>query len=182
MSEHYFYWLIGLIGDEYIGQNYQKLLWKLYARDYIWSLDLDENRAADGLYLRVLFAQSLGMNGRDPEILKIIGVDPIRPCSILEMFIALSRRAENDLMHDPDYGDRTGKWFWEIVENLGLDTYDDYHWFEDEVEKILNNFLFHKYKKSGMGGAFPLHNQMRDMRQTDLWWQMNAYMEERMSV
>lgn len=63
MNDAYFRWLIGLIGDEYIERNYQKLLWKLYSTDYIWELDYDRNRAADGLFLRRIFVQETGFTG-----------------------------------------------------------------------------------------------------------------------
>lgn len=167
MSNPYFSWLIGLIGDEYIRRNYQKLLWKLHETVYIWELDYDRNRAQDGIYLRTVFENESG-----------ILMDKSSPCTVLEMFIALARRAENDIMHDPDLGDRSGKWFWTMLQNLGLDVYDDYHFFETEVEKILDIFLHRNYEKSGFGGAFPVHFPVKDMRNSDLWWQMNAYLEE----
>ncbi len=163
MIDAYFSWLTGLIGSEYIRQNYQKLLWKLYQTDYIWELDHDENRASDGLYLRREFGQY---------------VDPYKKCSVLEMMIALARRAENDIMHDPDYGDRSGKWFWTMLQNLGLDTYDDMHFYEREVDRILDIFIHRRYDRNGTGGAFPVSHISRDLRDTDLWWQMNAYLEE----
>ena len=178
MNEAYFCWLIRLIGDEYIVTNYQKLLWKLYSRDYIWELVYDKNRAADGLLLRRLYDQEMGNTGvLSPKVSA-----STRPCSILEMFIALARNAENDIMHDPDYGDRSGVWFWEMLENLGLDIYDDYHYFEDEIDKILDRFLHRRYEKNGTGGAFPVTNSNQNMRKKDLWWQMNAYLEERFPI
>lgn len=171
MNDSYFCWLVGLIGDEYIAQNYQKLLWKLYTTNYIWELDYDRNRAADGLYLRREYANASGY-------FQFISGD----CSMLEMFIALARRAENDIMHDPDFGDRSAQWFWAMLQNLGLDVYDDFHWFEREVDRILDIFIHRRYAKNGVGGAFPVRSQARDLTQTDLWWQMNAYLEERYPV
>lgn len=182
MNDAYFRWLIGLIGDQYICGNYQRLLWKLFCTDYIWELELDENRAEDGLYFRSIFAQNMGLSENDYMYLKGLGCDTSRPCSILEMFIALSRKAEDDLVHDPDYGDRTAQWFWEIMENLGLDLYDDYQFYEEEVDRILDIFLHHKYANNGSGGAFPIRNYTKDLRKTDLWWQMNAYMEEHFRI
>ena len=170
MQDAYFCWLVGLIGDDYIRVNYQRLLWKLYITDYIWELDYDSNRAYDGLLLRDEYVRC---GGYFSGVVVKNGV-----CSVLEMFIALARAAENNIMHDPDFGDRTGKWFWIMLQNLGLDVYDDYHWFESEVERILDIFLHHRYEKNGLGGAFPVHNRTRDLRKMDLWWQMNAYLEE----
>lgn len=169
MEDAYFSWLVGLIGDNYVVMNYQKLLCKLYATDYIWELDYDRSRAADGLYLRREYGN---MNGFNVDSLAIN-----RPCSVLEMMVALARKAEFDIMHDPVYGDRSGQWFWTMLENLGLDVYDDWHFFDSEVEKILDVFLHRRYERSGVGGAFPVAGCHADLRNKDLWYQMNAYLE-----
>ena len=174
MEDAYYSWLVGLIGDDYVAVNYQKLLWKLYNTDYIWELDYDRSRAADGLYLRREYARESG-----------IAMDILmqnRCCSVLEMMIALARKAEFDIMHDPDYGDRSGKWFWTMLENLGLDVYDDWHYFENEVVRILDVFLHRRYERDGLGGAFPVRTTARDLRNMDLWRQMNAYLEEHYPV
>mgnify|MGYP007101905617 CR=1 FL=1 len=171
MEDAYFRWLIGLIGDEYIERNYQKLLGKLYATDYLWELDYDKNRAVDGLFLRRIFAQETGMYVPDDG-----------HCSVLEMMIALARKAEDDIMHNPDFGDRTGYWFWTMIRNLGLDIYDDGYFFESEIDRILDVFIHHRYAMNGSGGAFPVRTKTRDLRKTDLWWQMNAYLEENFPV
>lgn len=167
MPDAYYCWLVGLIGDGYIERNYQKLLWKLYSTDYFYELTYDRNRAADGLFLRKAYAQKTG---------KLASVKP--SCTVLEMLVALARKAEDDIMYNPDLGDRTGRWFWVMLENLGLDIYDDYHFFEAEVNRILDVFLHHRYEKSGVGGAFQIRRRGLDLRKTDLWWQMNAYLEE----
>lgn len=174
MEDSYYSWLVGLIGDGYVQVNYQRLLWKLYKTDYIWELDYDRNRAVDGLYLRREYQRQGGMFTTE--------FAQRENCTVLEMFIALARRAEDDIMHDPDYGDRSGQWFWTMLQNLGLDVYDDYHWFEKEVDRILDVFLHRRYEKNGIGGAFPVRKMTRDLRKTDLWWQMNAYLEEHYPV
>lgn len=171
MNDPYFSWLIGLIGDDYIRRNYQKLLWKLYSSQYIWELDYDRNRAQDGVYLRTVFRSESGYF-----------VDENAPCSLLEMFIALARRAENDIMHDPDFGDRSSKWFWIMMQNLGLDVYDDYHYFENEVDRIIDIFVHRKYGNNGIGGAFRMQSPVQDLRRNDLWWQMNAYLEQNFPI
>ena len=171
MNDAYFCWLIGLIGDEYIERNYQKLLHKLYSTEYIWELDYDRNRAADGLFLRRIFTQETG-----------ISMPNDGRCTMLEMMIALAKKAEDDIMHNPDYGDRSGYWFWTMIQNLGLDMYDDSYFFESEVDRILDIFVHRRYEINGSGGAFPVHNKARDLRKTDLWWQMNAYLEENFPV
>lgn len=171
MPEAYFCWLVELIGDGYLERNYQKLLWKLFTTDFFYELEYDKNRAADGLFLRRTFANSCGM------------ILPDKPCSVLEMIVALARKAEDDIMHDPDIGDRTGRWFWIMMENLGLDIYDDYGYSEANVNQILDVFMHHRYAPNGgSGGMFSVRKCCRDMRKTDLWWQLNAFFEENFPV
>lgn len=174
MEDAYYSWLVELIGDKYVRTNYQRLLWKLYITDYIWELDYDRSRATDGLCLRREY-------GRATNMFVDVALQT-KPCSVLEMAIALARRAEHDIMYDPSYGDRSGMWFWTMMQNLGLDIYDDWNWYENEVDKILDVFLHHRYERSGLGGAFPVHSTSRDLTKTDLWWQMNAYLEEHYPV
>lgn len=171
MPDSYFCWLTGLIGDGYIEENYKKLLWKLYTTDFVYELEYDRNRAADGVFLRKIFAREMGF--------EITNFQMNRPCTLLEMMVALARDAEDNIMHDPDLGDRTGHWFWVMMENLNLDIYDDYGYNEQSVNYILDVFLHHKYAPNGNnGGMFPIRKCVRDMRKTDLWLQLNAYFEE----
>lgn len=171
MPDAYFCWLVGLIGDGYIEENYRKLLWKLYVTDFYYELDYDKNRAADGLFLRRTYSQKSGNAVQD------------RPCSMLEMVIALARKAEDDIMHDPNFGDRTGHWFWIMLQNLGLDMEDDFNFNEERIDHILDVFMHHRYGPNGQhGGIFPVRKCCRDLRKTDLWWQLNAYFEENYPV
>lgn len=173
MDEAYYRWLVQLLEDEYLKMNYQKLMWKLYTTDFYWELDYDGNRAADGLYLRTLFIEEL----RSPFASKKIVENA--PCSVLEMMIALARKAEHDIMYNPMYGDRTDKWFWVMLENLGIDAYDDYGYFEEEVDRILYVFMHHLYAPNGCGGGmFPQKQVERDLRKTDIWWQINSFLEK----
>ena len=174
MPDAYYGWLIQQIGDGYIEDNYQKLLWKLYSTAFVYELDYDRNRASDGLYLRKIFEWEM----RFPCAFPYADQSP-ETCSVLEMMVALARKAEDDIMHDPDIGDRTGQWFWTFLQNLGLDIYDDVHYSESNVSRILNVFMHHLYAPNGgSGGMFSIKKCCRDMRKTDLWWQLNAYFEE----
>lgn len=167
MLDDYFYWLTGLLDDDDILGNYQKLLWQLLETEFTWTVEYDGNRAADGLYLRKLYLRETGMC-----------VELDWGCTVLEMLIALCRRCEDELMYDPDLGDRTSYWFMIILKNLGLNIYDDYNYDCDSVATILERFLDRDYEKNGCGGAFYVRNSVCDFRDKDLWWQLNAYLEE----
>lgn len=178
MSDAYFCWLTGLIGDGYIEGNYQRLLWKLYSTDYYYDILYDRSRAADGIYLRKIFNKECHfLESNTP------GIGEEKPCSVLEMMVALARKAEDDIMHDPEIGDRTSHWFWEMMLNLGLDIYDDFGYSEESVDHILYVFMHHFYASNGRsGGMFSVRKSNIDMRKTDLWMQLNVYFEENFPV
>lgn len=167
MYDDYFYWLTGLLNYDYILENYEKLLRLLMETEFTWTVEYDGNRAADGLYLRRLYLRQTGQFCRLE-----------RECSVLEMLIALCRRCEDELMYDPDLGDRTGYWFMIILTNLGLNLYDDYHFDCDSVDTIVERFLDRDYEMNGMGGPFPCAVSEIDFRKKDLWWQLNAFLGE----
>lgn len=171
MLDDYFYWLTGLLDDDDILGNYQKLLWQLLETEFTWTVEYDSNRAADGLYLRKLYFRETGNR-----------VEIDRGCSVLEMLVALCRRCEDELMYDPDYGDRTGYWFMDILKNLGLSFYDDFNYDRDAVDCVVLRFLDRNYEKNGFGGAFPCVKNVCDFRAKDLWWQLNSYLEENFPV
>jgi len=174
MDDAYFRWLIDLLGDEYLENHYQKLLDKLYSREFIWKVEYDENRAKYGLRLRRIFAEEMGENGKNgPKMAKI---GRLEGCSVLEMLIGLAKNCEDDILWNPNFGDHTGPIFWEMLENLGLDIYDDYNWFEGEVDRILDVFLERKYDRHGNGNVFQLKSA--DPRKMDLWLQLNQYLVE----
>lgn len=104
------------------------------------------------------------------------------PCSVLEMMVALAIRCEKELMYDPSKGDRTECWFWIMIDNLGLETMDDYDYDEDYCDYILERFLDRKYESDGYNGPFFVHNFNRDMREMELWYQLNFYLENNFPV
>lgn len=162
---NYLKWLSDIIfPDSDEARSYQKLLSFLYYEPFTWTLEKDGNRAEDGLQLRELYSDESGLR-----------CDKRGPCSVLEALIGLARACEEDIMHDPDYGDRTYIWFWEMMYNLGLNDYDDYAFDIDAVEYIIRIFLDRKYEKDGYGGPFYISGFDGDMRRIELWYQLNFY-------
>lgn len=147
---------------------YQKLLLGLYSEDFYWSVKNDGNRAGDGENLRWIFEDETGL------ICEKEG-----PCSVLEMLVALARDCENEIMYDPDEGDRTGVWFWEMIENLGLGEMDDWCFDLDQFDVVMRRFLDRKYGADGDGGPFYICGFRGDMRRIELWYQLNFYMKNR---
>ena len=168
MSDEYYHWLMGLLDDEYISDMYQKLTYDMFETEFKWTVAYDSNRASDGVYLRRLYFRETGSE-----------VDEDLGCSVLEMFIALCQKCDEELMYDPDQNYGPAYWFWVILENMGLDNYDDYNYDRDSVDTILARFLDRDYEKNGFGGPFYVCNSVCDFRDRDLWWQLNSFLEER---
>ena len=75
-------------------------------------------------------------------------------------------------MDNPQIGDRTRQWFWEMLANLGLSTVTDERYDREFVDEILQIFLDREYKPDGRGGLFVIKNCDRDLRDVEIWYQM----------
>lgn len=168
-DDYYFDWLARKVNSEehFIG-DYIRLLSTLYDRSFTWSVGHDDNREADGLELRNRYLEECGDS-------RIIFKES---CSILEMMVALAIRIEDSLMYDPDYGDRTPLWFWDMIRSLGLERFTDSYFDAATVNHILSQFLARDYSRDGRGGLFTVKNNHIDMRKTEIWYQMNFHYGE----
>lgn len=171
----YMEWMYQLVcTDIYCGNaSYCKLVTYLNNVEFTYSIALDGNRAEDGRDLRNRFGQIHGY----PRPL-IADVLDYRNSSVLEMLIALCIRCEEHIMSDPDMGDRTAKWFWDMIENLGLKFMTDSNFDEGYVDYIIYRFLNRKYKPNGNGGLFTVEKCRTDLRQVEIWYQMCWYLDK----
>ena len=174
----YFNWMCQLVSDkQYIGdRSYRKLLSKLHNIPFTYTIDMDGNRAADGIDLRYRFGYE-----RNYEDYIIASFLDDKPCSVLEMIIALALRCET-IMEDPDYGDRTGEWFWGMIESLGLESMDDTSFNRDYVDDVIDIFLSRDYGRDGRGGLFTIKHPKRDLRTVEIWYQMNWYLDSILKI
>lgn len=123
----------------------------------------------DARELRILFYEWSGED-RDRDWIDL-------DASVLEVLIALANRAGFETSEAP------GLWFFRFLENLGIKDYDDRRWTvwsEDRVDRIVERWIAREYNANGEGGIFPLKNPQRDQRDVELWYQMSAYVLERM--
>lgn len=146
--------------------GYELLMKKLYNTEFHWSVPNDDNRALDGINLRDRFGWTL--EGKE--------------CSYLEMLVALALRCEEELMYEPEEGDRTEHWFWMMMRNLGLDrcrddSFED-SWTMSDVTYVTENMMSREYNRNGIGGLFPLRHPRKDQRKIEIWYQMNDYLME----
>jgi hypothetical protein len=171
----YFEWLYDIVcGEEYSKEfSYRKLLTRLHDTEFRYLLKPDQNRADDGIDLRYRFIWKRGYDDRYDQIMDILA----GPCSVLEMMIALSIRCEENIMDDPNIGDRTAQWFWGMVINLGLGSMMDGRFDRDFVDESLDTFLDRRYAPDGTGGLFTIDECDRDLRSVEIWNQLCWYLD-----
>ena len=174
INEDYFEWLYeGMCGNRYSKNiSYRKLLEHLHNTNFRYTISNDKNRASDGIDLRYSFALSQGCED-EPELI----TDYLKgPCSVFEMMVALAQRCES-VMDDPKIGDRTGQWFWGMINNLGLGGMNDNRYDKQYVNDVIDTFLDREYKSNGKGGLFTIRNCEYDLREVEIWYQLCRYLD-----
>lgn len=155
-------------------RSYDSLLEFLYDKPFIYTIQIDENRAEDGIGLRYIFGVENGITYEDITS----GLDSGRGCSVLEMMVGLARRCENQIMVDMEEGAQPERWFKIMIDNLGLgDQINDAFDYE-KADYIVDRFLAHQYSYYGDGSLFSVRNPRNDMRRTDIWYQAMWYLTE----
>lgn len=175
LNSEYFDWMCQLVLDRRYSKSlsYRKLLSFLHSVDFNYTIAMDENREEDGIDLRYRF----GYDNSYKQSMISTYLDNY-PCSVLEMMIALAIRCEEHIMDDPDIGDRTGQWFWNMVVNLGLGSMTDAKFDEGYANKVVERFLNREYERNGEGGLFTVKHSRRDLRTVEIWYQMCWYLDE----
>lgn len=178
MVNVYFHWLCSMVNADDPQESYICLMGVLFDTEFEWTIGNDVNRAEDGKRLRDPFFS-------DEESLS-------KPCSVLEMMIALAIRIDEEVMWNPDKGDRTAVWFWEMIDNLGLGELDDgleYGKIERIASRKLHIFVHRMYKSDGVGSLFPMKTPLqkngavtKKCHKLEVWYQMMLYMVNKYGV
>ena len=180
LEDAYFTWLYSHVEPIRLDSpavRHVKLFHILHATPFVDLIPNDENRAADGIDLRVVFLEDDDAYSASADWMSL-------ECSMLEMFIALCNRAYFETDHSADPGGVRG-WFWIIMTNLGLAKFTDEEFAvlgddtaAEAIRHILRVMNHRLYSSSGYGGAFPLLKPRRDQRKIELWYQLAAYLIE----
>lgn len=171
LNKEYFNWMYQLVCRDERRRSYRELLEYLHAVEFTYILDMDANRAEDGIDLRYRFGYEQGYD--DPMIAAFLDD---RPCSVLEMMVALANRCEEQIMDDPHAGCRRGQWFFDMLASLGLSDMDDNNFSLEAAEDIVARFLSRQYARNGAGGLFTVDCR-HDMRKAEIWYQLNWYLD-----
>lgn len=163
-GDDYYAWLLKRIevvdGCEY--EDYTKLVYYLYSREYYYILEKDANREKGGLSLRSLYASERGFYLEDVKD---------GPCTVLEMLIALSQNIY--MCTDTPLA----KWFWEMIGNLDLLNQTNTNYDENYISSKIDTWLNRKFSLNGEGSLFPLGEDYDgDSRSMEIWDQMNTYL------
>lgn len=166
------------IAAEMRADGYGILFDVLFDTPFTWCADVprDEDRAANGQWLRLRFSNETGVAVKD----KWLEIE----CSFLEFLVALSYSIEDKIMYDPDHPDRAHEWFWMMMGNAGLDEFDDERMMRSgilafqTVGEVVDRILKRRYEANGYLGLFPLRKPSCDQRNVEIWYQANEYMAE----
>lgn len=168
LDELYLKWLYSHIGSVRVRnptRTYWSLARLLFLKEFVWFIPNDDNRVEDGRSLRRQFLDEEGIYLEDPEWIRM-------GCSMLEMLIGLARRLEF-LTDGP-----VDKWFWKMLENIGIDKENDRIFSHEDVEEAIDAVIWRTYDASGQGGLFPLRWPEHDQTEVELWYQLNAFVIE----
>lgn len=172
LDDRYFEWLYSLVAatrNRDPRRSYWKLLRQLYTKEFVWLIPNDDNRLEDGKELRYEFLEHAGIDEIDPNWMDL-------GCSMLEMMIALSRRASFE--YD---GMTPVEWFGTFLRNLEIDRCNDAIFTNEiarDIDAILDRVIYRHYRRNGHGGIFPLNHTPHDQRKVELWYQLAEYVLE----
>lgn len=175
-EERYFdvlYDLVAADREDITDMSYRMLLGVLDGVEFKDTRGIDGNRIQDAQELRADLIADMGLDHT--------AVRPFENVSLLEVMIAIADRL-GQITGDED----TAFWFWEMVSNLVLDGIDDTEFWSDpesyeaEILDRADDVIDIKYDRDGLGGLFLLREGVapQDMRDTELWYQMQYYANE----
>lgn len=159
--------------EDITDMSYRMLLRVLDGVEFKDTRGIDGNRIHDAQELRADLIADMRLDHT--------AVRPFMNVSLFEVMIAISERL-GQITGDED----TAFWFWEMVSNLVLDGIDDTEFWSDpesyeaEILDRADDVININYDRDGLGGLFLLREGVapRDMRDTELWYQMQYYANE----
>ena len=178
-DDPYFAWLCykARIGEQY-EKPYTRLAFELHSLIFKPSkaVPMDENRIYDGFAMRVRFIGKYGEVGSSTNR---------GPCTMFEFLVGISEKM-GFLMGDENGESKTSEYFWHLIRNMRLlkltdDEFDELNG-EFFVEEAVQRILDRNYGYDGDGGLFPLRRANVDQRKVEIWYQMQAWLNEHCAI
>lgn len=172
LDDIYFEWLTGHVNISYgkpNGKTFLDLMGQLHTKEFVWIVPNDDNRLEDALALRHNFLNDEGISNYGDFL-----SDP--PLSVLEVIVGLSERCSFVAGGDPR------NWAWKLIENLDLHRMSDRlsRRKQEQIDDTLDTLIYRNYDPDGGGGFFPLNHPDMNQKEIEIWYQMNAYIEEQL--
>lgn len=155
-------------------RDYSMLLEYLHKKRFYpeFAFKLDIDREKSGVEMREEYAFKHIVGPSRTRFLSGLKWDLEDGISTMEFMVALSKSMSETLYFEPQYG----KFFWSMIDNLGLNCMDDGEFDEAIVDDILAKLWGHKYCRDGSGGGlFYVPNSKFDMRKIDFMLQANLW-------
>jgi hypothetical protein len=179
LVETYFAWLAhDAFSDESERDEYSGVLRVLHDIPFYWTIWSDENRAGDAMSFRQSDFLSFqhGLDHLDQEWLSNwASASP----SVLEVLLAIARRWTFYFEGEVPY------YFGHLFLNLRLDRFPGRilpTQMHENIRLMMDNWMSRQFCEDGRGSPFPIKDLIArgvfDMRQLDIWSQMNAYSAE----
>lgn len=172
IDEPYFEWLKSQIEfPRTFKKTFEILIWRLHNKEFVWVVPGDDNRIQDARDLREKFEHEI-----DTSV--FVGYFYKDYVSILEIIITLSKDLEFVA------SGLAPEWAWRLIDNLGLNNFYDPLTKPKliQLDEILERLIWRTYDRDGRGGFFPLLDPKEDQTKVELWYQLNAYVNEIVQV
>lgn len=175
LDEKYFTYL----QENALGTNrgYSGLCRELHAIPFFWTMWGDENRAGDALDFRK--SDFLAYEPNLAELDQIwLGQWAMAAPSVLEVLVGIARRWSFFFEGSPDY-----YILHHLFKNMGYDRFTGVNVgpkAREIIQKDTETWLTRQFEPNGHGSPFPVYHafDILDMRELDMWSQMNAYSAE----
>lgn len=154
LTDLYFGWLCSSVGCE---RNIGAVL---HSVDYSYSIPMDGNRYEDGIELRYKFGESKGYSHAECSYLDD------RPCSVLEMMVALSLRLSSSVFDEDDC-----EYYTRVIFNSML-------WYirvDSRVNGMVNRIFD---TMNGKQYWFPLKHTTKNPNEIEVWYQGHEFLLE----
>lgn len=153
------------------GNRYSLLLSYLYSKMFSWSHPMDENLSANGLNLRNKFVSE------NPQYSDFTLVAPLSltHCTMLEIMVDLATACDNTIT-DPGDISQAEKWFWIMVDSMGLNNLTNGHFDVMVADAIVEICIKREFEPNGEGSFFRVDGPVdEDFRGLSIWAQFLAY-------